>query len=104
MIKLGKTSEAEALISEGIEIATEDELNNYGYQLLFGGDTDEAIELFKLNIERNPKSWNAYDSLGEALMSAGHRERAIENYRKSVELNPANTNGKAILEQLEGER
>ena len=65
------------LPAEGIEISTENELNAYGYQLLFGGNVDKAIEIFKLNIERNPDSWNVYDSLGEAYANKGEKKLAI---------------------------
>ncbi|MGB8373728.1 MAG: tetratricopeptide repeat protein, partial [Salegentibacter sp.] len=78
----------------------EDEMNSLGYMLLRSGKTQEAIEIFKLNVQEFPDSWNVYDSLGEAYMTAGNTQLAIENYEKSVEMNPQNTNGKDILEQL----
>jgi Flp pilus assembly protein TadD len=57
---------------------------------------------FKLNVEFNPKSWNAYDSLAEAYMQAGEKELAIANYKKSLELNPGNTNATDALKKLSG--
>jgi tetratricopeptide (TPR) repeat protein len=62
--------------------------------------TEEAIDIFKLNVSEHPKSWNAYDSLGEAFMKQGEKELAIENYQKSLELNPSNENGKEMLKKL----
>ena len=67
---------------------------------LRGDKTDEAIEIFKLNVSEHPKSWNVYDSLGEAYMKQGKKESAIENYRKSLELNPNNENGQDMLKKL----
>jgi len=61
----------------------------------------EATELFKLNVQAFPGSWNAYDSLGEAYMKAGQKQLAIDNYKKSLELNPANDNAKEKLKVLE---
>lgn len=53
------------------------------------GNIDKAIELFRLNVKRNPKVANCYDSLGEALRAKGNNDEAIKNFRKSLSLNPA---------------
>jgi glyoxylase-like metal-dependent hydrolase (beta-lactamase superfamily II) len=81
----------------------ENEFNALGYRLMGSGRIKEAVEIFKLNVEVYPNSWNVYDSLGEAYMNDGQRELAIENYRKSLELNPENSNGREMLKRLEGE-
>ena len=80
---------------------SEPELNRLGYQLLQRGKRDEAIEIFKLNVEAYPKAFNTYDSLGEAYMVAGNKELAIVNYKKSLELNPKNTSAIDALKTLE---
>lgn len=80
----------------------ENEINLAGYALMRSGKLNEAIEIFKLNVELFPDSWNVYDSLGEGYMNNGDTKLAIENYRKSVEMNPNNTNGIEILKKLEG--
>jgi CubicO group peptidase (beta-lactamase class C family) len=79
----------------------EEELNRLGYQLLQRGKQDEAIQIFKLNVEAYPKAFNTYDSLGEAYMVAGNKELAITNYKKSLELNPKNSNATETLKRLE---
>ncbi|HMT10415.1 MAG TPA: tetratricopeptide repeat protein [Ignavibacteria bacterium] len=78
----------------------ESELNVLGYQLLQVGLKKQAIEIFKLNVEQFPKSFNVYDSLGEGYMMAGDKKNAIKNYEKSLKLNPDNNNAKQMLEQL----
>jgi CubicO group peptidase (beta-lactamase class C family) len=75
-------------------------LNQLGYRLLRAERVDEAIAIFRLNVEEYPDAWNPYDSLGEAYAAAGQRALAIESYERSVELNPENTNGIAALERL----
>jgi tetratricopeptide (TPR) repeat protein len=79
---------------------SEEEINRLGYRLLQAGRIADAIEIFKLNVAEHPKSWNVYDSLGEACLKQGDTALAVENYRKSVELNPNNENGKAALKKL----
>lgn len=78
----------------------ENDMNNAGYQLLQNGKTKEAIEVFKINTEANPKSGNAYDSLGEAYLKDGNKKLAIANYKKSIALDPTNDTGKKTLEEI----
>lgn len=83
------------------EILPEFAMNIIGYHLVRKEKIKEAIEIFKLNVEAFPDSWNVYDSLGEAYMKDGQKELAIENYKKSLELNPENKNGAEMLKKLE---
>jgi CubicO group peptidase (beta-lactamase class C family) len=78
----------------------EGEMNGLGYQLLQDGKTKEAIEIFKLNVAAFSRSWNVYDSLGEAYVGAGDTILARRNYEKSLELNPANTGAAEALKKL----
>ena len=55
-------------------------MNTYGYQLINNNKIQEALHVFKLNIERYPDSWNAYDSYAEALNLFGKTDEAIKNY------------------------
>jgi CubicO group peptidase (beta-lactamase class C family) len=82
----------------------EAEINNLGYQILNMNKIKEAIELFKLNVETFPKSWNTYDSLGEAYLKDGNKSLAIKYYKKSIEINPNNTEGISVLLKLESEK
>lgn len=75
-------------------------LNQLGYAFLNQGKTQDAIQAFQMNVQEYPKSWNCYDSLGEAYMKAGQKKLAIENYNKSMELNPDNQNGAEMLKKL----
>jgi glyoxylase-like metal-dependent hydrolase (beta-lactamase superfamily II) len=79
----------------------ENDFNALGYRLMGSGKIDEAIEVFKLNIEAFPESWNVYDSLAEAYMNKGIDDLAIKFYKKSIELNPENNNAKEIVKRLE---
>jgi tetratricopeptide (TPR) repeat protein len=84
----GKKEEADKLIKDAMSTATEAELNIYGYQLIAQNEIDKAIEVFTVNVERNPKSANAFDSLGEAYATKGDKTNAIKNFKKSLTLNP----------------
>lgn len=84
----GNATEADKLMSEAMTIATEPELNVYGYQLMGQGQQDKAIEVFILNTQRFPKSPNTWDSLGEAYATKGDKANAIKNFKKALSLNP----------------
>lgn len=84
---------------------SEDELNELGLRLLYDRkDTAAAVEVLKLNAEQFPRSFNVWDSLGEAYYQAGNREEAVRNYEKSLQLNPDNIGGRRMLERIRNER
>jgi hypothetical protein len=84
----GKADESDKLMKEALALANENELNNYGYQLLGQNNFDKAIEVLALVTTRFPKSANAWDSLGEAYALKGDKESAIKHFKKSLTLNP----------------
>ncbi|HET9277903.1 MAG TPA: DUF2911 domain-containing protein [Flavitalea sp.] len=99
----GKSEDADKLVAEAISIATENELNTYGYTLLGQGEHDKAISIFQLNTQRFPKSANTWDSLGEAYATKGDKKNAVTNFKKSLSLNPpanVKANSEKYLKQL----
>jgi hypothetical protein len=84
--KKGNPTEAAKLRDEAFGMATEAELNTYGYQLMGQQKTDEAIAIFERNVKAHPQSSNVYDSLAEAYGIKGDRNRALENYSKALSL------------------
>ena len=69
-------------------VEVETSINNAGYFLLGQNRIDQAIEIFKLNVELHTNSANAFDSLGEAYLKKGDKSNALSNYRKALELDP----------------
>lgn len=99
----GKTAESESLMKEALAIATETELNAYGYQLIAQGELDKSIEILTLNTVRYPKSANTWDSLGEAYALKGDKPNAIKNFKKSLSMNPPDNvrlNSEKFLKEL----
>jgi hypothetical protein len=58
-------------------------INQLGYQSLTVGKNDEAIAIFKSNVERYPGSANVYDSLAEAYEKTGRLDLAAPLYEKA---------------------
>jgi tetratricopeptide (TPR) repeat protein len=101
--EMGKTAEADAIRKDAVAIGDENELNNYGYQLLNQKEQDKAIDIFILNTQRHPKSANTFDSLGEAYALKGDKKNAIINFKKSLALDPpaaTKANSEKYLKQL----
>lgn len=69
-------------------------VNVLGYERLQSGAAQDAIEIFKLNVDAYPNSPNVYDSLADAYVAAGERELAIRFSEKALEMlrsNPPQT-------------
>jgi hypothetical protein len=98
--KKGDTKAAEELRAQAMKIATEQDINAYGYALLGQKKTDEAIAVFRKNVKDYPNSWNTYDSLGEALAAKGDTKAAIDNYTKAMSMTTDPAQKKRITDIL----
>ncbi|MEI7985221.1 MAG: amidohydrolase family protein [Armatimonadota bacterium] len=80
---------------------TENQINTYGYQVM---NTDKqiglAIKVFKVNVQRYPKSANTCDSLAEAYLKLGNKAQAINWYRQAVRVDPNYPSSVAALKSL----
>lgn len=74
------------------------EINTLGYEILNGGNKNDALKIFELNTRLYPLGFNTYDSYGECLMLLGKKDEALRAYKKSLELNPGNANARKVLE------
>ncbi len=86
--RMGKSAEAAEFEKEALKQANEAQVNAFGYAAMASGDVDKAIDVFKLNVERHPESWNVYDSLAEAYAQKGESSKAIELYKKALSMAP----------------
>jgi tetratricopeptide (TPR) repeat protein len=81
--KQGDAAQAQAMLQRSLAVATEADMNTYGYLLMGQDKVDSALVVFRKNVKDYPKSWNAYDSLGEAYAKKGDKRRAIEAYTQA---------------------
>lgn len=100
--KRGDAAGAAALREQALALATEADMNVYGYELLQAGRVDQAIEVFRGNVDKYPDSWNVYDSLGEALAARGDKAAARAQYEKARSMVEDEVNRKRIDGILKG--
>jgi tetratricopeptide (TPR) repeat protein len=104
---MGKENEAGQIMQNALAVATNQEANQYGYELINQGKIEPAIRVFQLNAEKHPNDPNVWDSLGEAYVgrgTKGDKKLAIEALEKALSLNPpasVRENSIRLLRQLE---
>jgi dienelactone hydrolase len=76
-------------------------MNQIAYERLEAGPAQEAVELFKLNVEAYPSSANAYDSLGDGYLAAGQKEQALQATQKCLALLRADPNSDATKKLIQ---
>ena len=79
-------------------------INLMGYQFLGGGKPEEAIAVFKANVERYPGSANVYDSLAEAYERGGRIDLAEPLYDKARTLGQQNSDPNTAIYKANYER
>ena len=80
----GNQAGADSLKTRAFAVATEADMNLYGYQLMQQGKKEEALAVFIKNTKTYPQSWNTWDSLGECYGNMGNKKLAIANYQKAL--------------------
>ncbi|HET7287688.1 MAG TPA: hypothetical protein VFI71_09465, partial [Pyrinomonadaceae bacterium] len=73
-------------------------------QFIFDNKPDEAIAVFKANVERYPKSANVYDSLAEAYERGGRIDLAEPLYDKARTLGQQNNDPNTPIYKTNYER
>ncbi|MGA3189794.1 MAG: hypothetical protein ABSF22_22030, partial [Bryobacteraceae bacterium] len=75
------------------------EIHQYGRQLLAAHKNAEAMEVFKLNAERNGDAWPVHVGLARGYAALGDLPKALEHARKALPQAPDPLN-KAALEAM----
>ena len=80
-------------------IFAEEELNQFGYQVLQEGRTKDAIVIFQMNVDEYPASANTYDSLSDAYLADGNNVEALKFAERTIEKLATDTQAPAELKQ-----
>ena len=94
--KLGKTSDADAAMKMAMPMATMQELHAYGRQLIQQKRPKEALEVFKLNAQKNPNQFTTYMGLVRGYSANGDYANALKNAQLAKPLAPNQPNKDAV--------
>jgi CubicO group peptidase (beta-lactamase class C family) len=80
----------------------EQQLNVFGYRLMYANRLEDAKKILKANVSAYPGSSNVYDSLGDIYRAAGDTLKAVEQYKKALLIDPEQDYTKRKLTELAG--
>jgi tetratricopeptide (TPR) repeat protein len=92
--KMGRESEAHTIMQVAVHhpTTTSLEIHQYGRQLLAEKKNQEALEIFKLNAERNGDAWPVNAGLARGYMAVGDYKKAAEYAQKAAAQAPDDQN------------
>jgi tetratricopeptide (TPR) repeat protein len=101
--KLGKATEAAEVSARAIGMGNAQQLHFFGRQLLGEGKTEEAMKVFKRNVEKNPGVWFVKAGLARGYAALGDFDNAVKTMKEVLasapEPNRANIEG--LVKRLE---
>jgi tetratricopeptide (TPR) repeat protein len=104
--KLGRTAESKEVMAKAIAHPTSSalQIHSYGRQLLMAGKKQEALDIFKLNAKRYPKTWPVNVGLARGFSAVGDYKSALKHARLAYNEAPDKLNKdsmKLAVEKLE---
>jgi hypothetical protein len=94
--KLGKTAEAAALMKKSIPLASMVEIHQYGRTLLQQKKPAEALEIFKMNEQKNPNEFTTSMGLARGYSAVGDYKNALKYATKALAMAPNDANKKFV--------
>lgn len=100
---LGRREEARAARDKAIEMGTQLQVHSYGRGLQIQGQQDEALELFRGNIKKDPNSWVGHNDAARVAVAKGDFDTAVKEMKLAVASAPASlkTQHADLLRRLE---
>jgi len=86
--KLGRTAEADATMKKALPYASVFELHQYGRQLLAQKKNKEALEIFKMNYDKNPNEFTTLMGLTRGYAANGDNKTALKYANMAMPLAP----------------
>jgi tetratricopeptide (TPR) repeat protein len=98
--KMNKTTEAAATMKEALPLATMMELHQYGRKLLSDKKPKEALEIFKLNAQKNPNTFTTNVGLARGYSASGDFKSALKYAKAAAPQAPDKPNKDAVENML----
>jgi len=85
---LGRTDEALAAQNKALSLGTQLQVHSYARGLQAKGRQDEALELFRTNIKRDPNTWVAHNESARLAVAKGDYDAAVKEMKLAVSVAP----------------
>jgi tetratricopeptide (TPR) repeat protein len=101
--KLGKSSEADALIKKSLPLANMNEVHQYARGLIAQKKYKEALDAFKMNYDKNPNQFTTLVGLTRGYSATGDYKTALKYAQQALPLAPNQqnkTNVQTMIDKL----
>jgi hypothetical protein len=85
---LGRKDEATAAHNKALTMGSQQQVHTYGRQLQQQKKYDEALEVYRNNIRKDPNSWIAHNELARLAVAKGDFDTAVKEMKLSVAAAP----------------
>jgi len=90
LTELGRKDEALAARDKAISMGTQLQVQVFARGLQADGRQDEALELFRVNIKKDPTSWVAHNNAARLAVAKGDFDTAVKEMKLAAALAPEN--------------
>ncbi len=100
--KMSQGGEAKTIMDSALRLpqTTPTQIHQYGRQLLTQKKTDEAMEVFKYNAERNGDTWPVHVGLARGYAALGDNKQALEHAQKALPQAPDDLNRQGLTDMV----
>jgi tetratricopeptide (TPR) repeat protein len=101
LAKLGRGNEADTLMKKAVPLGTMQQIHQYGRQLMAEKKAKEALEVFKMNYQKNPNQFTTLMGLTRGYSANGDYKNALKYANMALPLAPG-TQAKTMVETMIG--
>lgn len=93
---LGRKADALAAHEKAVAKGSQLQIHSYGRGLQIQGQQDEALELFRSNIRKDPQSWIGHNEAARVAVAQGDFDMAVKEMRLAVTAAPESFKGQLV--------
>ncbi|MDQ6608545.1 MAG: DUF2911 domain-containing protein [Bacteroidota bacterium] len=101
LAKLGRSAEADAIMKSALPLANMQELHLYGRSLLTQKKPKDAMEVFQMNYNKNPKEFTTMMGMVRGLSANADYKNALKYAQMALPLAPNGLNKTAVQNMIE---
>ncbi|HVT86084.1 MAG TPA: DUF2911 domain-containing protein [Chitinophagaceae bacterium] len=94
--KLGKKDEAAAVMKKALPFASMNEIHQYGRSLIAQKKPKEALEVFKMNYDKNPNQFTTLVGMARGYSASGDYATALKYAQQALPMAPDQQNKSSI--------